>query len=82
MNENDNVQDAQVVEKSTVNTQLEAFRTQVTTNRDDFKKQLTQVKEAIELRNEEIKNLTIKQRKLEGAIEASELLLKPTPTSK
>jgi hypothetical protein len=80
--ENGNVQDAQVVEKTVTNAQLEAFKTQVTNNRDDFKKQLVQVNEAISAREEELKNLNIKKLKLAGAIEASELLLKPAPVSK
>jgi chromosome segregation ATPase len=86
MNENENQpQDAEVVgrpvtHKDTV--ALEALRTQITSNRDDFKKQVTQVKEAIETREAELKNLNIKLQKLQGAIESAELLLKPTPATK
>lgn len=85
MNENENVQDAQVVEKPVAHKDtvaLEALRAKVTTSKDDFKKQLTNVKDAIELREEEIKNLTIKKHKLQGAIEASDIYLQQTPASK
>jgi len=86
MNENDKVQDAQVVERPVAHKDtlaLEALRTQVTNARDDFKKQLANVKDAIETREEELKNLNIKKLKLQGAIEASDIYLKPaTPASK
>jgi len=81
MNENDNVQDAQVVEKPMVHKDtvaLEALKTNVTNSRDSFKKQLSDVKDAIETREEEINILTIKKHKLSGAIEASDLYLKPS----
>lgn len=77
MNE-DNIQDAQVVEKPVAHKDsvaLEALRTKVTTARDDFKKQIAQVKEGIELREAELKNLNIKLLKLQGAVEASDLYL-------
>jgi hypothetical protein len=79
--DNGNVQDAQVVEntaphKDTV--ALEALRTNVTNSKESFKKQLAEVKDAIAAREEELKILNIKLRKLEGAIEASDLYLKPS----
>jgi hypothetical protein len=80
-----NVQDAEVVAQPVVHKDtvaLEALRTLITGNRDDFKKQLTQVKDAIEVREEELKNLNIKKLKLQGAVEASELVLKPAVTPK
>jgi chromosome segregation ATPase len=86
MNENENVQDAQVIEKPVVHKDtaaLEALRAQVSNARDDFKKQLSDVKDAIESREADLKNLTIRKHKLQGAIEASDLYLKPsTPVSK
>jgi len=84
MNDNENMQDAQIVEKPATHKDtvaLETLRTQITNNRDDFKKQVAQVREAIEARETELKNLHIKLQKLQGAIEAAELLLKPA-TSK
>jgi SMC interacting uncharacterized protein involved in chromosome segregation len=80
-----NVQDAQVVETPVVHRDsvaLEALRNKVTTSRDDFKKQLSSVKDAIELREEEIKNLNIRKLKLQGAIEASDIYLQQPPVSK
>lgn len=80
MNE-DNVQDAQVVEKPVAHKDtvaLEALRTKITTARDDFKKQITQVKEAIDTRETELKNLNLKLLKLQGAVEASDLYLQPS----
>jgi hypothetical protein len=50
--------------------------TEINAGRDDFKKQLQQVREAISVRTQEIENLKIKSLKLEGAIEASEIYLK------
>jgi hypothetical protein len=81
MNENDQVQDAQVVEKPVLHKDtaaLEVLRTKVTNARDDFKKQIIQVKEAIEVRENELKNLNIKLQKLQGAVEASDLYLQPS----
>lgn len=84
--ENGNVKDAEIVAAPAVHKDtlaLEALRTQIKEYREDFKKQLAAVKEALEARENDIKNLTIKKHKLEGAIEASDLHLKPaTPASK
>jgi hypothetical protein len=85
MNENENVQDAQVIEKPVVHkdtTALEALRNNVSNSRDNFKKQLSDVKDAIETREEELKILNIKKHKLAGAVEASDLYLKQSPASK
>jgi SMC interacting uncharacterized protein involved in chromosome segregation len=85
MNENDTVQDAQIVEKPVVHkdtTALEALRTKVSTSKEDFRKQLANVKDAIEVREEELKNLIIKRHKLQGAIEASDIYLQQPPVSK
>jgi SMC interacting uncharacterized protein involved in chromosome segregation len=78
MNE-ETVQEAQVVEKPVVHKDtlaLEALRKKVSEARDDFKKQITQVKEAIETREEELKLLNVKLQKLQGAVEASDIYLK------
>ena len=80
MNEN-NVQDAQVVEKPVLHKDtvaLESFKSGITNSKENFKKQLADVNEAIVSREEEIKVLTVKKHKLAGAIEASDLYLKPT----
>ena len=85
MNENENVQDAQVVEKPVVHKDtiaLEALKTKVTTSRDDFKKQIAEVKDAIEVRENDLKNLNIKLLKLQGAVEASNIFLPQAPASK
>jgi SMC interacting uncharacterized protein involved in chromosome segregation len=84
MNEKEMVQDAQLVEKAALHKDtvaLDALRKKVTDSKEDFKKQLAQVKEAIEIREEEIKNLTIKKHKLQGAVEASDIYLQQ-PASK
>lgn len=77
---NENVQDADVVEtrKHADTVALDALRSKVSNAKTDFVKQLAQVKDAIEVREEEIKNLTIKKNKLQGAIEASDLYLQPS----
>lgn len=75
--DNGNVQDAQVVEKSKDVVAFEALKGTVTSSRDSFKKQLADVNDAIATREEELKVLTIKKHKLAGAIEASDLYLKP-----
>jgi septal ring factor EnvC (AmiA/AmiB activator) len=81
-----NVQDAQVVEAPAIHKDtaaLEALRAQIEKYRDDFKKQIAQTKETIEQRDAELKNLHIRLQKLQGAVEASDLYLKPaTPASK
>lgn len=79
--DNGNVQDAQVVEKTAAHKDtvvLEGLKTNITTSKDSFKKQLADVKDAIETREEELKVLNIKKHKLAGAIEASDLYLKST----
>jgi len=76
---NDNVQDAHVVEAPVVakdTLALDALRKQVSDSRESFRRQLADAKDAIELREEEIRNLTIKKHKLQGAIEASDIYLK------
>lgn len=79
MDKHDTVQEAQVVEKEVLHKDtvaLEALRTNVTSSRENFRKQLADVKEAIETREEELKVLNIKRHKLQGAIEASDIYLK------
>jgi hypothetical protein len=68
--ENSNVQDAQIVENKTQ--PPVDFLTQVKNNQDAFRKQISDI-------DTNIKNLTEHRLKLQGAIEASDLLLnKPT----
>lgn len=52
------------------------LRNAINLGRDDFRKQLATVKEAIAARQQELELLEIKKSKLEGAIEASEIYLK------
>ncbi len=81
MNENKmTVQDAEVVEnkKHSDTVALEALRKKVSDAKEDFKRQIAQIKEAIEIRELELKNLNIKLQKLQGAIEASDLYLQPS----
>ena len=79
MSDNKNAQEAQVVDKKHPDTvALEALRTNVSSSKENFRKQLSEVKEAIESREADLKILQIKKNKLEGAIEASDLYLKPT----
>lgn len=81
MNDNETVQDAQVVEKAVPHKDtiaLEALRKKVSDAKDDFKKQIAQIRETIEVREVELKNLNIKLQKLQGAVEASDLYLQPS----
>jgi hypothetical protein len=85
MNENENIQDAQIVEKPVAHKDsvaLEALRTKVSNAKTDFQKQIAQVREAIESRETELKNLNIKLLKLQGAVEASDLYLQQSPATK
>jgi hypothetical protein len=51
------------------------LRNTISSSRDSYKASLSQTKEAIEQREEELRILKIRQHKLEGAIEVSESLL-------
>jgi hypothetical protein len=74
MNPKDVVHDAQVVEKNPEDLHAK-LKTHITTSKDSFRRQLADVNEAISAREEELKVLTIKRNKLQGAIEASDLYL-------
>jgi hypothetical protein len=52
------------------------LRNAIDTGRTDFKSQLAQVKEAIDIRTQELETLKTKKDKLLGAIEASDIYLK------
>jgi len=51
------------------------LRNVINESRDNYRVQLSQVKDSIEVKKEELKILEIKQRKLEGAVEVSDAYL-------
>jgi len=52
------------------------LRNEISKNREDFRKQVWQIKDAIEVKTQELETLNIRKLKLEGAIEASDIYLK------
>jgi hypothetical protein len=52
------------------------LRNEITKNREDFRGQVRQIKDAIEIKTQELDLLNTKKLKLEGAIEAADIFLK------
>lgn len=71
----DDIVEAKVVEPVDTNDYKDLYgklRNVVSTSKDSYKASLSQTKDAIAQREEELRLLKIRQHKLEGAIEASE----------
>ena len=57
------------------------LQNQINNARETFKKQIAELKEAIETRKKELELYELKLHKLEGAVEASDIYLKEVPPS-